>query len=131
MEKHDRRIAPRFTTTDTGALLVSQSLVMSLSLLDVSERGLAFSYINGSGHENWIGEAREIDLFGEDFLIVDISVKIVSDRPFGHFAMGESLNEELLHLRRCGVQFTALNPKQKNQVDSYIESLDSLCLQEN
>ena len=126
MEKHDRRLAPRFATTDTEVLLVSQSLIVSLSLLDISETGLAFNYINGSGHENWIGEEREIDLFGEDAWILGLSVKIISDRPISHFEMGESLNAEQLHLRRCGVQFSTLNPKQKNQVDSYVESLGSL-----
>lgn len=131
MEKHDRRLATRFETNDTGALLVSQSLVVSHSLLDVSENGLAFSYINGSGHERWIGEEREIDLFGEDFMIVDIPIKIVSDRPFGHFEIGELYNADRLHLRRCGVQFADLDPKQRNQVNSYVEFLKSECLQEN
>ena len=131
MEKHDRRLAPRFATTDTEALLVSQCLIVSLSLLDISETGLAFSYINGSGHENWIGEEREIDLFGEEFWILGISVKIISDRAFSHFEMGESLNAEQLYLRRCGVQFSLLNSKQKNQVDSYVESLGSLRIKEN
>ena len=131
MEKHDRRLAPRFTTADTEALLVSPSLIVPLNLLDISETGLAFSYINGSEHENWIGEEREIDLFGEDFWILDISVKIVSDRPFSHFEMSELLNAERFHLRRCGVQFSALNPKHKSQFNSYVESLGSLHIKEN
>lgn len=132
MEKHDRRLAPRFATTDTEVLLVPQSLIVSLNLLDISDTGLAFNYINGSDHENWIGEERKIDLFGKEFWILDISVKIISDSPFSHFEMGESLNaEQLSHFRRCGVQFSALNPKQKNQVDSYVKSLGSLRIKEN
>ena len=131
MKKHDQRLAPRFTTTDSGAVLISQNLIVSHSLLDVSERGLAFSYSNGFGHENWIGEEREIDLFGEDFLILDIPVRIISDRPFGCFEMGKSLNVEKLNLRRCGVQFSPLNSKNKSQIDSYVESLYILSTQVN
>ena len=131
MKKHDQRLAPRFTITDSGAVLVSQNLIVSHSLLDVSERGLAFSYSNSFGHENWIGKEREIDLLGEDFFIVDVPVRIISDRPFGYFEMGDFFNVEKLHLRRCGVQFSPLNPKQKNQIDSYVESLDILSTQED
>ena len=131
MKKHDQRLAPRFTITDSGAVLVSPNLIVSHSLLDISEKGLAFSYSVIFGHENWIGEERKIDLFGEDFFIVDVPVRIIFDRLFDYFDMGESFNVNKPHLRRCGVQFSPLNPKQKNQIDSYVESLDILSTQED
>ena len=131
MKKDDQRLDPRFTTNDSGAVIVFQNLILSHSLLDVSERGLAFSYSIGSGHADWKGEEREIDILWEDLIIVKIPVRIVSDTPLGHIELDESFNGEKRHLRRCGVQFSPLNPKQKNHIDSYVEFLDILSTQEN
>ena len=131
MKKHDRRLAPRLTTNDTGAVMVLHNLILSHSLLDVSVKGLAFSYKIGFGHANWIGEEREIDLFGEGFIIPAIPVRIISDRPFDYFKTGEPFNIAKRHLRRCGVQFSPLNPQQKNNINSYVESLNILSIQEN
>ena len=111
--------------------MVLQNLIMSYTLLDVSVKGLAFCYSIGSGHANWIGEEREIDLFGEGFVIPKIPVRIVSDRPFGHIELDDPFNEKKRHLRRCGVQFSPLTFNQKNQIDSYVESLDIISSLEN
>ena len=124
MKKHDRRLAPRLTTNNSGTVMVLQHLIMSYSLLDVSVKGLGFSYSIDSGHINWIGEEREIELFGEGFIITKIPVRIVSDRPFGYIEPDEPFNEEKRHLRRCGVQFSPLAFNQKHQIDSYVTSLD-------
>ena len=131
MKKHDQRLAPRFTTTDSGAVMVLHNLILSHNLLDISNKGLAFSYSIGFGHVDWIGEELEIDLLGEGFIISEIPVRIISDIPFGYFEMGKPSNGERRHLRRCGVQFSPLNLKQKNQIDSYVECLDILSTQEN
>ena len=131
MQTHNRRLTPRFAITSSGAVHVSQNLIVSYRLLDISAGGLAFSYKKKSGHENWIGEEREIDLFGEGFIISDLPVRIVSDKAFDHCDMDESFNKETLHYRRCGVQFAILNLNQRNQVDSYVELLDILRTQEN
>ena len=131
MKKYDQRLVPRFTTTDSGAVMVYQNLILSHSLLDVSKRGLAFSYSIGFGNENWIGKEREIDFFWEDFIIADVPVRIISDKPFGYIEGDESVNEGKRHLRRCGVQFSPLNPKQKKHIDSYVKSLGILSMQES
>jgi hypothetical protein len=104
---------------------------MSYSLLDVSVKGLGFFYSIDSGHINWIGEEREIDLFGEGFIIPKIPVRIISDRPFGYIELDAPFNEEKRDLRRCGVQFSPLTFNQKNQIDSYVESLDIISSLEN
>lgn len=131
MKTHNRRLTPRFAITGSGAVHIPQNLIVSYNLLDVSERGLAFSYRNGVAHKDWIGEEREIDLFGEGFFISELPVKIISDRAFDHCEVDESLNTETLHLRRCGMQFTMLNPDQRNQVDSYVELQGILRTQED
>jgi hypothetical protein len=131
MKKHDHRLDPRFTTNDSGAVMVFQNLILSHNLLDVSKKGLAFSYSIGFGHANWIGEELDIDIHGEDFVIVDVPVRIISDNPFGYIEMDEPFNEGKCDLRRCSVQFSPLNPRQKKQIESYIESLDILSSLEN
>lgn len=73
---------------------------MSYSPVDTSEGGLAFRYRNKSEHEYWIGEEREIDLFGEGFFISDLQVRIVSDKAFDHCDVDESFNNETRHFRR-------------------------------
>ena len=131
MKKHDRRLAPRLTTNNNGAVMVLQDLILSHSLLDVSVKGLTFCYSIGSGHVNWIGEEREIELFGEGCIIPKIPVRIISDKPFGYIELDEPFNEEKRHLRRCGVQFSSLTFSQKKQIDSYVTSLDIISSLEN
>ena len=131
MQTHNRRLTPRFAITSSGAVHVFQNQIVSYSLLDISEGGLAFSYKNKSGQEDWIEEEREIDLFGEGFFISELPVRIVSDKAFEHCDVNKSFNKETLHFRRCGVQFTILNLNQRNQVDSYVELLNILRTQEN
>ena len=131
MKNHDRRRAPRFEITSSGAVHVPQELVVSYDLLDISEGGLSFIYRNKSDHENWVGEEREIDLFGESFFISDLSVKVVSDKTFNQCNVEKPLNTKTSHLHRCGMQFVILNQNQKNQVDSYLQSLDALHTQDN
>ena len=111
--------------------MVLQNLILSHNLLDVSKRGLAFSYSIGSGHAHGIGEELEIELFGEGFIIPKIPVRIVSDRPFGYIELDEPFNEEKRHLRRCSVQFSPLTSSQKNQIDSYVKCLDIISSLEN
>ena len=131
MKNHDNRLAPRFAIHDGGAVMVLQNLIFSHSLLDVSESGLAFSYSVGVEHANWIGEERKIDIFGEGFIISEIPVRIIYDKPFDDSEIGEPFNGKKHHLRRCGVQFSTLNFQQKNNVDSYIESLEIMSTLEN
>ena len=131
MKKHDHRLDPRFTTNDNGAVMVFENLILSHKLLDVSKRGLAFSYSIGFGDANWIGEERKVDIHGEDFVIVDVPVRIISDNPFGYIERDGPFYEGKCDLRRCSVQFSHLNLKQKKQIDSYVECLDTLSTQEN
>lgn len=126
MHINEQRLTPRFKTTDTCAVLIAQNHVVSHNLLDVGKGGLAFSYSKSGDDDDWVGEKRDIDLFGEGFFIANMPVRIVSDEIFNYPDVDEPSHTGKLLLRRCGVQFATLNSKQKNLIDSYVEWIMTL-----
>ncbi len=79
-------------------------------ILDISVGGLAFSYVD---HGDWLHEQRGPGvLLGIDNLCPEeIEVKIISDCVIGG---GVSV------MRRCGVEFQKLSPKQLAQLEHFI-----------
>ena len=84
--------------------------VFSNNIIDISEAGMAFSYI---GWEEWKNASYHMELIDDDFHLDDLSVNIVSDIP-----MNGNLS-----FRRCGVQFDKLNFVQKQALRSYIRKM--------
>ncbi|MBU0485929.1 MAG: PilZ domain-containing protein [Proteobacteria bacterium] len=79
-------------------------------IIDISMGGLAFSYIDRG---DWSNESLELGmLFGEGDLCIDeLPLKIISDCAIGN---GISM------IRRCGVKFGELTPKQIAQLEYFI-----------
>ena len=79
-------------------------------IIDISMGGLAFSYLE---REDWDGESFDRGmLLGEDDLCIeDLPLKIISDC---------AINSGISIIRRCGVQFGKLTPKQMAQLEYFI-----------
>lgn len=79
-------------------------------IIDISMGGLAFSYIE---REDWDGESfdRGVLLGERDLCIEDIPLKVISDC---------AINSGLSIIRRCGVQFGKLTPRQIAQLEYFI-----------
>lgn len=102
----ERRQHPRypvksatFTVADKGG-----------EIIDISMGGLAFSYVE---REDWDGESfdRGVLMGEQDLYIEDISLKVISDC---------AINSGISLIRRCGVKFEQLTPKQMAQLEYFI-----------
>ena len=79
-------------------------------IIDISMAGVAFSYVE---QEDWTDESFDRGmLLGErDLHIEDIPLKIISDC---------AINSGLTVIRRCGVKFEQLTPRQISQLEFFI-----------
>ena len=79
-------------------------------IIDISMGGLAFSYVDRG---DWTDESLDTGmLFGEeDLCLEDLPLKIISDC---------AINSGLSIIRRCGVKFEELTPKQLSQLEYFI-----------
>ncbi len=79
-------------------------------IIDISMGGLAFSYLE---REDWDGDSFDRGmLLGEDDLCIeDLPLKVISDC---------AINSGISIIRRCGVQFGRLTPKQMAQLEYFI-----------
>ena len=112
----EQRKHKRYKVTKRAFAVLGPEAVTLCHLIDISRGGLAFRYFVDS---NGIAEELEtVDILGgEDFYLEKVAVRTVSDNiladdsPFSSIAM-----------RRRGVQFGPLTPKQREQVDFFIEN---------
>ncbi len=112
----EQRKHKRYKVTKRAFAVLGPEAVKLCHLIDISRGGLAFRYFVDS-----TGMAEEMEtvdiLGGEDFYLEKVPVRIVSDNilvndsPFSSVAM-----------RRRGVQFGPLTPKQREQVDYFIKN---------
>ena len=79
-------------------------------IIDISMGGLAFSYVDRG---DWEDESFDQGmLFGEnDLCLEELPLKIISDC---------AINSGLSIIRRCGVKFGELTPKQISQLEYFI-----------
>jgi hypothetical protein len=91
--------------------MVSPITNLSYAVLDISESGLAFSYV---GWEKWPMRGIKLDILDHKFFLEDIPVNVIEDVQFD----GGSKK-----LRRCGVKFTNLEKGQKAILRRYITSV--------
>jgi c-di-GMP-binding flagellar brake protein YcgR len=124
--KLERRGHPRYPVNDSGAVMISPNCIISYSLLDISETGLAFTY-NGRQAERWIDKKCTLDFFSEDFSLKGVPIIVVSDRQIMETEIPRGEGEPNPSLRRCGVHFLRLTATQKNYLRKYLIQLEKGC----
>lgn len=105
-ELKERRIHPRHQVK-SGTITANNR---TGEIIDISMGGLAFSYVE---REEWDGVTFDFGmLMGErDLCIEDLPLKVISDC---------AINSGISIIRRCGVQFGKLTPKQVAQLEYFI-----------
>jgi hypothetical protein len=91
-----------------GALAVLNCAI-PFHLIDISENGLAFRYV---GIEKWFDDPVELDIVYNDFCLKNLIVESVSDLQ---------VSNGVIQTRRHSVSFGQLTPKQKAQLERFIE----------
>ena len=108
----ERRQWKRYKLNSYPLAMVSDphalSSVFSNRVIDISEAGMAFSYI---GWEQWPKEQYRMELIDEDIYLDGFPVTVISD-----IALDGNLS-----YRRCGVQFKNLTSSQKATLQNYIK----------
>jgi hypothetical protein len=82
----------------------------SVEIIDISMGGLAFSYLD-RGDWSFEGFDRGMLLGEKDLCLEDVPLKVISDC---------AINNGLSIIRRCGVKFEKLTPKQLAQLEYFI-----------
>lgn len=109
---NERRKHERLGTNNTSAaVLVSPTIILSYSVLDISVSGLAYCY---AGWEDWRQDGLKIDIIDEKFFLTSIPINVTHDVHFCY---------QSKKLRRCGVKFCNLEPEEKTYLWQYIQQL--------
>lgn len=103
---------PRFKGVERTFVLVPKNQeALPFHIVDVSEGGLSYRYL---GTQLSCPHIEKVDLYHESEMVAEgIPVKPVSDNR---------LPNNMIPLRRVSFCFEALNTKQKNQVQSFIDA---------
>jgi len=114
----EQRKHKRYKVTKRAFAVLGPEAVKLCHLIDISRGGLAFRYFVDSN-----GMPEEMDnldiLGGEDFYLKRVPVRVVTD-----MALKDESPFSSIAMRRRGVQFGQLTPKQREQVDYFIENSD-------
>lgn len=84
-------------------------VVISNSILDISEGGIGFTY---SGWEEWPDGTLNLSIVVDEMSVDGIPAKVVSDAPF---------DKGVVSTRRCGMEFGDLTETQRDIVRKIIE----------
>ncbi len=108
-KKNDRKDRRRFRRHRLKSSTISIN-DKSGEIIDISMGGLAFSYLDRG---DWSFESfdRGMLLGEKDLCLEDIPLKVISDC---------AINSGLSIIRRCGVKFEKLTPKQLAQLEYFI-----------
>jgi len=107
----ERRKHKRLNVKNRSIVLVSPATILSYTVLDISESGLAFSC---AGCENWSMRRIRLDFLDQNFSLKDILISLIDDiRP----GSGSGV------LHRIGAKFTSLETDQKARLRHYIASM--------
>jgi hypothetical protein len=109
----DRRKHERFRVKNLSCMIITPILVLSYEVLDISNSGLAFSYV---GWEKWPAKWIRLDIIDEKFYLKDIPFKIIKD---------VQLDEKSKTLSRCSIKFSALKDNQKAMLMQYIAHVEA------
>ena len=111
----EQRKHKRYKVMKRAFAVLGPEAVKLCHLIDISKGGLAFRYFVDSN-----GLAEEMDnldiLGGEDFYLEKVPVQVVTD-----MALKDESPFSSIAMRRRGVKFGQLTPKQMEQVDYFIE----------
>ncbi len=107
----ERRKHKRLNVKNRSIVLVSPATILSYTVLDISESGLAFSC---AGCENWSMRWIRLDFLDKEFFLENIPINVIED---------VQLDYRSKKLRRCGVKFTSLETDQKAVLRQYIASV--------
>jgi hypothetical protein len=107
----EQRRHKRFNVNNRSTVLTFPTIILSYGVLDISDSGLAFSYI---GWEKWPTEEMRINILDREFFLENIPVHVIND---------VKLDEGSKKLRRCSVKFTSLETDQKTVLRQYIASV--------
>jgi hypothetical protein len=107
----ERRRYERYEVKNRSTVLTYPTTILSYSVLDVSDNGLSFTYM---GWEKWPEEEIKIDILDREYFLENIPAHVVND---------VRLNEKSKSLRRCSVEFGALDKDQKDILNRYIGSV--------
>lgn len=104
--RHERRQHKRYPAKSAAIAFKDKSA----EIIDISMGGLAFSYL---ADEDWALDNYDRGmLLGErDLCLEDIPLKVISDC---------AINTGLSIIRRCGVRFDKLTPRQLAQLEYFI-----------
>ncbi len=112
----EKRAYPRSRPKGRSSLVLLPDNIVSYSILDISEHGVAFSY-DEVGIEDRLHENAKIDFFGQTFGLTGISVRIVSDCSINLV----NKDDDIPDLRRCGLEFVDLSDDQKRILRSLVD----------
>lgn len=110
MDVDDRRSHRRYKAT-AGVFAVNSKFGQ---IIDISRGGLSFRYVERRG---WPKELFEMGvLYGDDdFCLDNLAIKTISD-----CVVANGLSSYSTIIRRCGVQFGELTPKQIRDLEYFI-----------
>jgi hypothetical protein len=113
----ERRKYPRFQVEDVAVAILGKSKVGIIT--DISKGGLAFRYIgfDNEDEEHFTGSL-ELRTFSDvaDFSLLDIPCAIIRKH-----ATSSEYYLSTLSMKKCCIQFGCLNPRQKTQLEYFID----------
>ena len=112
----DRRRCKRFITKGDSYVLTNSDAPKKFNILDISEAGLAFSYLT-AGKQAMGAEKLAIATADDNFMMEDIKYRTISDIEID---MESSTFDS--PIRRRGIQFDSLTPLQEEQLKFFIRN---------
>ena len=88
-------------------------------LIDISTGGLAFRYIDVNKDD--AQDSTTVAVFSSkiEFYLPDLACRLIYDSSIKEFNLAEYFKKSL-RINRCGIQFTALDENQSDQLDFFI-----------
>lgn len=112
----EKRKHPRFKVKDRSFAVLGPDAARLCHMIDISRTGLAFRYFVDTD-ESQGGIMKLGILFGNDFYLENIPVRIVADTVVESFS---PFNAAIM--KRRGVEFGVLNSWQEKEIDFFIDN---------
>ena len=123
----ERRKQKRFVVEDAVFAVLRPEFKVIGKIQDISRGGVSFQYM---AHETsaqtasltQLDSSPELDIFmrERELYLSQVPCAIVYDIPVADY---NGYSQDSLTMKRCGVQFRDLSPKQSERVDSFISAL--------
>ncbi len=119
-EFEEKRRHKRYRVKERSFAVLGPDAVKLCHILDISKTGLSFKYFVDSD-EPIVDDIELGILRGDDFYLENIPAKIISDE-----LIVNSSSFNTVVMKRRGVQFGTLSPKQEEEVEYFIEN-NTIC----